>query len=527
MSVNIWGSGIKKETTGGDNSLSTLINHFVKKSGDVMRGVLNMGGNRVVSIGNPESGSDAVNKSYCDSVFLRKIIDNNVLKIGSDTDSINSIEFIVNNEAYLTLGNNFINVNRKFLLNLREPIGDSEAVTKRYVINNAVRKGDERGLPRNLVVGTLDEKYLELIRNGQRYIVLASGGERGEGIIELVKPIDVNEQPLFNLKDPRNLKDATHKNYVDTGHRALSSLITTKIGEINELISKNEAGIVYLKRDTDSYLHLNNNMINVDKDLNLTNNSRIHNVPIPSEAFDPVNKQYVDNRLVHIGGNSDIVGGLKVGTNDILPFHLIRNREIYITLDNDLIDCKNHRIINISDPVENNDAVNKSYCNSNKLSRNHVAYIPLNHIPYGFSVVSTTIVEGGNSVGNILNDDVNSVWEVSIAPIFPENNSPFFIITCPNAVIVWKMVMILPNSDIPHNFSINIYGIDDDGNRTSITSGITLHIFISEAAIHMKLLNNVNSHKTKYQKYRIEFVRRNEVPVSFKISRFQMFVFND
>ena len=209
------------------------------------------------------------------------------------------------------------------------------------------------------------------------------------------------------------------------------------------------------------------------------------------------------------------------------PFHLIRNREIYMTMDNDLIDCQNHRIVNISDPIDNNNAVNKSYCDTNKLTKNHVGYIPINHVPYGFSVLSTTAVEGSNNVNNILNDDVNSMWEVPIAPIFPENNSPFFIITCPNAVILWKIVMMLPNSDIPHNFSINIYGIDDNGNRTSITSGIILHIFNSEAVIHMGLQNTADSNKTKYQKYRIEFVRQNEVPVSFKISRFQMFVYND
>ena len=117
-----------------------------------MQGVLNMNGHRITNISYPESSSDAVNKGYCETNYLHKIINNNTLKIGT-THNLN-VEFIKNNVTYLTLGDNVIDVNRTFLLNLREPVGDTEAINKRYFDNNAVRKGGERGLPGNLKVGT-------------------------------------------------------------------------------------------------------------------------------------------------------------------------------------------------------------------------------------------------------------------------------------------------------------------------------------------------------------------------------------
>ena len=136
---------------------------------------------------------------------------------------------------------------------------------------------------------------------------------------------------------------------------------------------------------------------------------------MPCDAFDPVNKQYADTGMLHIGGNSDVIGGLKVGINDNLPLYLFRNREIYITMDNDLIDCKNHRIINISDSNDVTYAVNKRYVDSKVLTKNHLGYIPVNPIAYGFTIQSITMIEVGNVVSNILNDDINSIWEVSMA----------------------------------------------------------------------------------------------------------------
>ena len=564
MSINIWGTGSTKETS---KDVSTVINQFIKKSGDIMRGVLNMGGNRVVNIGDPVNNSDAVHKSYCDNTFLQRIVVNNVFKIGSNND--NFVEIIKNNEAYLTLGDNYINVNKKLF------IGDSEAVNKRYFDNHAVLRGGERGMPDNLKVGTLDEKSLELISNNETYISFNN------------REINVNQKQISNLRDPINNDEAVHKGYVD---------------KINEIISKNSQGIVFLKRDTDSYMNLNNNMINIEKDLNLNHGVRIRNIAMPISASDPVHKQYVDTRMVHIGGNESVIGGLKIGTTDNLPLYLIRNRETFIALDNSMIDCNNHRIINISDPVDDHNAVNKRYFDNNAvhkdgergltnnlkigtlddkyvefirngavyfllnndidihrtidvnkkpiknlrdpindneavhkgyvdmkvLTKNHVGYIPLIPTHFGFVVQTTIRHIDQNVFSNIFNNNLTSMWEANL------DRNPFFITICPNRVIVWKVVLILPDSNIPLNFQINIYGFNDHDNTwTSITSGISLQMFNGEIVTYTGIdfnrddINTNQINKTKYQKYKIEFNRANEVPVRFRIIRFQMFVYND
>ena len=59
----------------------------------------------------------------------------------------------------------------------------------------------------------------------------------------------MNNKALKNLRDLINNSEAVHNKYVDD-----------KVSEVSELISKNDTGIVSLKRDTDSYLHLDNNM---------------------------------------------------------------------------------------------------------------------------------------------------------------------------------------------------------------------------------------------------------------------------
>ena len=72
MSVNIWGSGGNNETTENKISMSSLVITFIKKSGDIVRGVINMSNNRIVNIADPRDSGDAVNKKYIDAVAVHK-----------------------------------------------------------------------------------------------------------------------------------------------------------------------------------------------------------------------------------------------------------------------------------------------------------------------------------------------------------------------------------------------------------------------------------------------------------------------
>jgi hypothetical protein len=495
MSVNIWGSGGNNETTENKISMSSLVITFIKKSGDIVRGVINMSNNRIVNIADPRDSGDAVNKKYIDAVAVHKNGDEcqETLRIGSIND--NNVEIIKNNEAYISLGNNFINVNRKLLLNLREPIGDSEAVTKRYFDNNAIHKGGESGLHESLKIGTRDEKFVNLIRNNETYILL-------DNDIEFYRAVNVNNKQIKNLRDPVNVREATHKGYVDSLHL-----------KIWELINKNELGIVFLRKDGDSYINLNDNRINIEKDINFTLGSRIVNLPEPTGAFDAVTKQYSDLKYVHIGGNSDIIGGLKIGTSDNLPLHFIYNQEIYMTIFNN-IDCVNHRVVNIADPVDETDAVNKKYVDLNKATKNYVGLIPENPQHSGFMLTYEKDGARDETINNITLNNAD-VWR-SIASV-----DTTIDINLPYDVKIWGIYLngTIDRFYTNNNRTRNIELLCRDTVLIRVGSRFSCNIIDSR----QMFINIDNAPKHKY--YRIVF--KTNIPIVTTLCKLQLYIYND
>jgi len=55
---------VKTPVNGNQGANKTYVDQHVAKAGDTMSGNLNMGGNRITSLGNTTNGSDAINMNF-------------------------------------------------------------------------------------------------------------------------------------------------------------------------------------------------------------------------------------------------------------------------------------------------------------------------------------------------------------------------------------------------------------------------------------------------------------------------------
>lgn len=355
--------------------------------------------------------------------------------------------------------------------------------------------------------------------------------------------INMDGNRVANLGVPEQDMDACTKLFVNERHtftkayvdRANASAIhkggdegtgALKIG------TKNNQNVELIKNNA-IFLTLDDS-IKLNKELNLQNN-KIYNLPLPTQNGEAANKNYVDDiktemrayadRLnstaVHRLGDTGVVGALFLGSNDNCPVLLVCNRQRYISLFQDSIsilrdlDLNNLKIVNVRDPTDALDGCNKRYVDSKVMTRNHSGYIPINPELYRFIIRTSVPVVDNNILGNIFNDDVNSVWE-----ILNENRPTRFLISCPEEVVVWSIVMSFQNSNV-RGLNVNIYG-GGDTNFTNITANIVRTI---NNSTYTTLGEEKN--KNKFRGYTIEINPGDLVAESLKLIRFQMFVYND
>ena len=181
----------------------------------------------------------------------------------------------------------------------------------------------------------------------------------------------------------------------------------------------------------------------------------------------------------------------------------------YVGVKDGEVDIEENKIINLKDPESDKDAVNKEYCDRNRLTKNYVGYIPINPESYRFIIRTSVPIVDNNILNNIFNDDMNSMWEI-------RTDNINFSILCPEEVIVWKIVMTFQNSNV-NGLDINVYG-----NNSNITSNIIQTINNSTLQNQDLKLN-----RFKYRGYTIEINRRNFGMEPLKVIRFQMYVLNN
>lgn len=146
---------------------------------------------------------------------------------------------------------------------------------------------------------------------------------------------------------------------------------------------------------------------------------------------------YIDNKLpIDIRYSIDESMPAEVANRPFKPtisinrylFHftpeLARNACDYSFHDNKLVDIRN--------PENPKDAVNKEYCDNNKKSKNYVAYIPYNLHSCGFLIASRFTARNSNLL-NMFDNNFDTAWTSQ------SSTANSFSISCPEPVILRKI----------------------------------------------------------------------------------------
>ena len=239
--VNIFGASVDTTKSKMQN---ILLNNYLRKSGDIMTGDIDLGGNKVTNLAPPDQDDDActlrvVNERFGEAVahadrletsLLHKNGDEGagVLKIGTINNQ--NVEFIKNDEGFLTFDdtvklNKDLDIQRHKILNVMDPVEDEDVVTKKYVstINTELRQYIERlnntclhmqgdGGPGivGIFIGSNTNIPVQLVCNRQRYVLLF------QDTITLMHDVDLMNHKIRNIRDPTDTLDGCNKRYVDS-----------------------------------------------------------------------------------------------------------------------------------------------------------------------------------------------------------------------------------------------------------------------------------------------------------------------
>jgi hypothetical protein len=317
-----------------------------------------------------------------------------------------------------------------------------------------------------IAVTTLESQVTQLFNRTLDQIPLA------------VADVNLNGHKIINLADPVNPLDAVNLQYLDAAIAA--STIASVLGTANEITANTVAGVVTLSLPSDviiatslnvSTMELFNNTLfttNTNADLLLSpdgtgrvdvTNHRIINLSDPINPLDAVNLQYLDTAIaastissvVGTANQIDVITVAGVVTLSIPPnaaisvslnvgnLQLFNNTLFTLSGGADLklspngvgrVDVTNHRIINLSDPINSLDAVNLQYMTAaiaaagtissvlgttNQITANTVAGVVTLSLPT--TVVITTTVTAGNLslTGNTLQSD-NANGDINVVP---------------------------------------------------------------------------------------------------------------
>ena len=300
MPVDKFGRMSDTKTKDTGVSLTYINNNYVRSDGETpLTGSLDMQGNTLYNVADPENPQDVVTKVYVDNTKGSGVIGR---KTGNGVSIKENLDFM----------------GKQKIKNLADPVNDKDAVTKEYVDTTTApflkldqtkynTKGDidMGGFNTVLNVKTpiddnhiTDKKYVDEMDNLKSAFAFRNGEYYAKGNIYLRK------NKLGGLQEPTQDGEATTKKYVD-------DLVTNHFVDENDNIA--------FGRDVDM------------------EGNKIFSLPEPDQDSDPATKKYVDdlqNQYIDKRGN------IKFGRN--------------INLDN-------KRIFALKDPKKDYEATNKKY----------------------------------------------------------------------------------------------------------------------------------------------------------------------
>ena len=299
---------------------------FVKLAGSTMTGDLNMSNNNITNIGNPTSNNDGVNKSYVDT------------KLATKANSAILGNYLKKDGSVAMTGN--LNLNGKKISNLATGYESNDAVSRDMlsklqfdsVINKAYGFIDIFKKKDNATTTTIYLQYYST----------------SDSLYEMIGTIStVGQSPIQYWEIPA--KTFIHRIEIDLGVNSYNLAYLT-LSQPVVSGSQSSRGIGYMKfintKMTGKKIFFVDYQIELKCNLTLRIESTTKPNPITCKVY---------------------TGLPSVETIDMQKLEI--NTPSFVVSTN--LDMSNHKLINLSNPTSNTDAVNKSYVDNN-LSQSHI-----------------------------------------------------------------------------------------------------------------------------------------------------------
>ena len=229
----------------------SLANHFIDGNDNIVFGRdVDMEGNKIFALPEPDQDSDPATKKYVDDLQNRYIDKRGNLKFGRN-----------------------INLDNKRIFALKDPKKDYEATNKKYVddsITKRLQEEKDKFLPKDPATKEYVDEAIKGLAGGNILVSKEGVFIKANGHYRATAPLDIDNHKMENLPEPLEDGDAVNKKYVDE----IVEDLTLKQGLIRE-----NGGFNLV----DSYINMNFN--------------NIRNVGYPQNNADAVSKNFVDNMI--------------------------------------------------------------------------------------------------------------------------------------------------------------------------------------------------------------------------------------
>ena len=414
----------------------------------------------------------------------------------------------------LTSDGNYDMVGKK-LKNVGNPVSNADAANKKYVDDNS---GGGGGKTSSLTIDSNID-----MKDTYRILNLKSPSDADEPVTKnyaesnffqrdgsqpMTGDANMNNKKIKNLSSPTANSDAATKKYVDD----------SKVD-----------GSVFVKLDGTRPMTGNLNM----------NNKRIFNIPNPSGPQQPTPLAYSDLAYLHVNGsnmmtnhmnmNNKKITNLQTPTNDTdaatkkyvddkstnpqdLSPYLKKNESDLMTGN---LNMSGNKIINLEDPVSDNDAVNKIYM-SNHL---HSAQVQPSHYKDEFSYLMSSTSEWTDEITTGTSFNMKKIADL------PPNKGNFHDY---NHKVIYMEIVKNSQGGYKYKMGINFYGLAKNVEYTLclelLNTDYSLwhksHISVDKGSSQGLVIENVGvkklSHRFTNSKGQTEYMYYHRVIVNFK-----------
>ena len=229
----------------------SLASHFIDGNDNIVFGRdVDMEGNKIFALPEPDQDSDPATKKYVDDLQNRYIDKRGNIKFGRN-----------------------INLDNKRIFALKDPKKDYEATNKKYVddsITKRLQEEKDKFLPKDPATKEYVDEAIKGLAGGNILVSKEGVFIKANGHYRATAPLDIDNHKMENLPKPLEDGDAANKKYVDE----IVEDLTLKQGLIRE-----NGGFNLV----DSYINMNFN--------------NIRNVGLPNHEADAVPRSFVDEEI--------------------------------------------------------------------------------------------------------------------------------------------------------------------------------------------------------------------------------------